>query len=138
MKKIFTIMAILFLAFSFTSCEEFIAASRVDWETSVLKIERDKLPIRISDYQNKGINVSNIKIDTVVMTYGSNGNLTPDWGYMKTVWEYKSNFLNDGDYEFLFESEINRKEVVVELEDCGTEGGKVKYKAKWPDEIILN
>lgn len=130
---------IMFMTLSLLpSCYKIIHENRVIWETDVLKAERAKLPFRIQYYQNSGIDVSNISIDTLVMTYATDASTIPDWGYMKTIWELKNKKWIGDEYSFLFDEnyDIDRKEILVEIEECSIYKGKTKYVAKWPENLL--
>lgn len=131
MKRLFLFIAAIMFALSFTSCDDIIKEARADWEKTVLKIEREKIPFRINDYKINGIEVKDIVIDTIVTTYHSDGNIVPCWGYLKTTWTLKK-FLGENEYGFLYDEEYVTKTILVELENCGYSSGHPQYTTKWP------
>lgn len=139
MKKIFIFLAFIVAALSFTSCEEFIIEHRSDFENSVLSLERSKLPFIVEKYKDEGIAVKSITIDTVVMSYETDGNLIPSWGYFKTTWEFP---LSDFGEKYIFSDEYDnfystyKKEILVEIVDLKSENGHCQYKPRWPSDPL--
>lgn len=141
MKKIFILFALIFASFTLTSCEEFIKEERTEFENSVIKLERSKLPFVINTYENKGISIKSIEIDTVVMVYETDGNTIPSWGYLKTIWEFPVT-ETESNYDYIFNENysygIYKKEILVELSNLGTQNGHVEYSVKWPDNPLIS
>lgn len=130
MKKLLFVITMLFLVM-LTSCDEVIMEARAEWETTALNVERDKIPFKINDYKLNGIEVESITIDTIVTTYHKETDVIPCWGYLKTTWTLKK-FLGEDGYNFLYDDEIEKREILIELENCGYDGGHPSYTAKWP------
>ena len=140
MKKIFILFAFIFATFALTSCEEYVKEQRAEFENSVLTLERSKLPFVVNDYENNGIAVKSIEIDTVIMVYETDGNIIPSWGYLKTIWELPVT-ETESNYDYIFNENysygIYKKEIFVELSDLDTQNGHVKYSVKWPDNPLI-
>lgn len=139
MRKIFILLAFIFATLTFTSCEEFIIEHRSDFENSVLSLERSKLPFIVEKYKDEGIAVKSITIDTVVMSYETDGNIIPSWGYFKTTWEFP---LSDFGEKYIFSDEYDnfystyKKEILVEIVDLKSENGHYQYKTRWPSDPL--
>lgn len=141
MKKFFILFAFIFASFALTSCEEYIKENRTVYENSVLKLEHSKLPFVVNNYENKGIAVKSIEIDTVIMVYERDGNVIPSWGYLKTIWEI-SVPETESNYDYIFNENysngIYKKEILVELSNLDSQNSHVKYSVKWPDNPLIS
>lgn len=140
MKKIFILFAFIFASFALTSCEEYVKEKRTEYENIVLKLERSKLPFVVNDYENKGIAVKSIEIDTVILVYETDGNIIPSCGYLKTIWEIpvpETESIYDYIFNENYSNGIYKKEILVELSNFDSQNSHVKYSVKWPDNPLI-